>query len=75
MTGMFQSSRIASGRPRLQACSAFSPSSASMIWKSNSSRMRLAIFRMTVESSTMLDERPDLLRIVPGLNVNREKAD
>src|SRR4030088_2647363 len=49
---MFQSSRIASGNPRLQTSSAFSPSSASMIWKSISSRIRLAIFRMTLESST-----------------------
>src|SRR5581483_6205961 len=52
MTGMFQSSRIASGRPRLQASSAFSPSSASMIWKSSPSRIRRATFRMTLESST-----------------------
>src|SRR6266852_6461119 len=49
---MFQSSRIASGNPRLQISSAFSPSSASMIWKSRPSRMRLATFRMTLESST-----------------------
>src|SRR5271154_20115 len=49
---MFQSSRIASGRPRLQASSAFSPSSASMIWKSSPSRMRRATLRMTLESST-----------------------
>jgi len=33
MTGMFQSSRTASGSSRLQASSAFSPSSASTIWK------------------------------------------
>src|ERR1700731_2597323 len=52
MIGMFQSSRTASGSPRLQTSSAFSPSSASMISKSISSRIRLAIFRMTVESST-----------------------
>src|SRR6478752_1548675 len=52
MTGMFQSSKIASGSPRLQTSSAFSPSSASMIWKSRPSRMRLATFRMTLESST-----------------------
>src|ERR1700738_3239057 len=52
MTGMFQSSRTASGSPRLQTSSAFSPSSASMIWKSRPSRMRLATFRMTLESST-----------------------
>src|ERR1700676_1074301 len=49
---MFQSSRIASGNPCLQISSAFSPSSASMIWKSRPSRMRLATFRMTLESST-----------------------
>src|SRR6201989_588854 len=49
---MFQSSRIASGNPRLQTSSAFSPSSASTIWKSNPSRMRLATLRMTLESST-----------------------
>src|SRR6185437_5386992 len=49
---MFQSSRTASGSPRLQASSAFSPSSASMIWKSRPSRIRLATFRMTLESST-----------------------
>src|SRR5271168_1933506 len=52
MIGMFQSSRIASGNPRLQTSSAFSPSSASMIWKSSPSRIRLATFRMTLESST-----------------------
>src|SRR5438876_12126742 len=52
MTGMFQSSRIASGKARLQTSSAFSPSSASMIWKSRPSRMRRATFRMTLESST-----------------------
>src|SRR5260370_3719885 len=52
MIGMFQSSRMASGSPRLQTSSAFSPSSASMIWKSRPSRMRLATFRMTLESST-----------------------
>src|SRR5438552_15937463 len=52
MTGMFQSSRIASGNPRLQTSSAFWPSSASRIWKSRPSRMRLATFRMTLESST-----------------------
>src|SRR4051795_5042368 len=49
---MFQSSRTASGMARLQASSAFSPSSASMIWKSRPSRMRRATFRMTLESST-----------------------
>src|ERR1700727_3173696 len=49
---MFQSSRIASGNPRLQTSSAFSPSSASTIWKSSPSRIRLATFRMTLESST-----------------------
>src|SRR3954449_9384012 len=49
---MFQSSRTASGRPRLQISSACSPSSASTIWKSRPSRMRRATFRMTLESST-----------------------
>src|SRR6476646_4076546 len=49
---MFQSSRIASGNPRLQTSSAFSPSSASVIWKFRPSRMRRATFRMTLESST-----------------------
>src|SRR5258708_13167462 len=49
---MFQSSRIASGKARLQTSSAFSPSSASMIWKSRPSRMRRATLRMTLESST-----------------------
>src|SRR6185437_8461310 len=52
MMGMFQSSRIASGNPRLQTSSAFSPSSASRIRKSSPSRIRLATFRMTLESST-----------------------
>src|SRR5258707_14028095 len=52
MMGMFQSSRIASGSPRLQTSNAFSPSSASTIWKSRPSRIRLATFRMTLESST-----------------------
>src|SRR5882762_9858428 len=49
---MFQSSRTASGIARLQTSSAFSPFSASMIWKSRPSRMRRATFRMTLESST-----------------------
>src|SRR6201996_7382186 len=49
---MFQSSRIASGNPRLQTSSAFSPSSASTIWKLIASRMRRATLRMTLESST-----------------------
>src|SRR4051812_45083074 len=52
MTGMFQSSSTASGISRLQASSAWAPSSASTIRKSRSSRMRLAILRMTLESST-----------------------
>src|ERR1700758_4436545 len=52
MTGMFQSSRMASGNERLQTSSAFSPSSASMIWKSRPSRIRRATLRMTLESST-----------------------
>src|SRR5579864_414208 len=52
ITGMFQSKRMASGNPRLHTSSAFSPSSASTIWKSRPSRMRLATFRMTLESST-----------------------
>src|SRR3954470_7532537 len=49
---MFQSSRTASGKPRLQASSAFSPSSASRIWNSMPSRIRRATLRMTLESST-----------------------
>src|ERR1700744_4883277 len=49
---MFQSSRIASGNPCRQASNAFSPSSASRIWKSSPSRIRLATLRMTLESST-----------------------
>src|SRR4051794_21468470 len=49
---MFQSSSTASGSPRLQTSSAFSPSSASTIWKSRPSRIRRATFRMTLESST-----------------------
>src|ERR1700751_3511001 len=49
---MFQSSSTASGSWRLQASSAFSPSSASMIWKSSPSRIRRATLRMTLESST-----------------------
>src|SRR3954466_11185703 len=49
---MFQSSRTASGKPRLQASSAFSPSSASIILKSRPSRIRRATLRMTLESST-----------------------
>src|SRR3954469_3185460 len=52
MTGMFQSSKTASGMARLQTSSAFSPSSASTIWKSRPSRIRRATFRMTLESST-----------------------
>src|SRR5882724_674194 len=52
MFGMFQSSSTASGSCFWQACSAFSPSSASTISKSRPSRMRRATFRMTLESST-----------------------
>src|SRR5450631_1858969 len=52
MIGIFQSSRMASGSPRLQTSSAFSPSSASTIWKFRPSRIRRATFRMTLESST-----------------------
>src|SRR5690348_5020795 len=52
MTGMFQSSSTASGISRLQASSAFSPSSASVIWKSSPSRILRATLRMTLESST-----------------------
>src|SRR6185295_6448108 len=52
MTGMFQSSKTASGSWRLQASSALAPSSASMIWKSRPSRIRRATLRMTLESST-----------------------
>src|SRR5947208_641144 len=52
MIGMFQSRRMASGKPRLQTSRAFSPSSASTIWKSRPSRIRRATFRMTLESST-----------------------
>src|SRR5471030_344163 len=48
---MFQSSRMASGSPRLQTSSAFSPSSASTIWKSSPSSIRRATLRMTLESS------------------------
>src|SRR5438046_7958322 len=49
---MFQSSSTASGSPRLQTSSAFSPSSASTIWKSSPSRIRRATLRITLESST-----------------------
>src|SRR5215475_383928 len=52
ITGMFQSSSTASGIARLQISSAFSPSSASTIWKSRPSRIRRATFRITLESST-----------------------
>src|SRR5215475_6705993 len=52
ITGMFQSSSTASGIARLQTSSAFSPSSASTIWKSRPSRIRRATLRMTLESST-----------------------
>src|SRR3954453_22749101 len=52
MTGMFQSRRTASGISRLQTSSAFSPSSASTIWKSRPSRIRRATLRITLESST-----------------------
>jgi hypothetical protein len=47
ITGMFQSSRTASGMARLHASSAFAPSSASMMLKPISSRIRRAIFRTT----------------------------
>src|SRR5689334_18116119 len=49
---MFQSSSTASGSWRLHTSRAFSPSSASMIWKSRPSRIRRATLRMTLESST-----------------------
>src|SRR6478609_4521703 len=52
MTGMFQSSRTASGMARVHICSACSPSSASTTWKSRPSRIRRAILRITLESST-----------------------
>src|SRR5215471_15421419 len=49
---MFQSSRTAVGIVFLQTSSAWAPSSASVISKSISSRMRRAILRTTLESST-----------------------
>src|SRR5580692_4078091 len=75
MTGMFQSSRIASGRPRLHTSSAFSPSSASMTWKSRLSRICRAIFRTTLESSTtrhvLIEWSPCLLRFASRLGGDR----
>src|SRR5262249_6704314 len=51
MTGMFQSSRIASGILARHASIAFCPSAASAIAKESPSRMRRATMRMTFESS------------------------
>src|SRR5438067_10948428 len=52
MTGMFQSSSTASGSFRWQISSAFEPSSASVTSNSRPSRIRRAILRTTLESST-----------------------
>src|SRR5260370_30242005 len=75
MTGMFQSSRIASGRLRLHTSSGFSPSSASTIWKSRPSRICRAIFRTTLESSTTrhvrIERSPYLLRFASRLGGDR----
>src|SRR3984885_6154161 len=67
---MFQSSRIASGNCRLQISSAFSPSSASTIWKSSPSRNRRATLRMTLESSTTRH-----VLILASVSSMAEKAD
>src|SRR2546430_3521625 len=50
---MFQSSKIASGIARLQTTKASTPSSASTTSKPSPSRMRRAILRTMLESSTM----------------------
>src|SRR6476469_6955889 len=50
---MFQSSKIASGIARLQTTSASTPSSASTTAKPSPSRIRRAILRTMLESSTM----------------------
>src|ERR1700733_369058 len=75
MTGMFQSSRIASGRSRLHTSSAFSPSSASTIWKFRASRICRAIFRTTLESSTtrhvLIERSPCLLPFPSRLGGDR----
>src|SRR5262249_22256569 len=52
ITGMFQSSSTASGNCRWQISSALEPSSASVTWNSKPSRIRRAILRTTLESST-----------------------
>src|SRR3954468_15431186 len=52
MTGIFQSRRIASGIARLQTTKASTPSSASTTSKPSPSRMRRAILRTMLESST-----------------------
>src|SRR6185437_3358057 len=48
---MFQSRRIASGISRTHTSSAWRPSAASTMVKTKPSRIRLATFRMTLESS------------------------
>src|SRR6185312_3322856 len=48
---MFQSRRIASGISRTHTSSAWRPSAASTMVKPKPSRIRLATFRMTLESS------------------------
>src|SRR6187455_2541595 len=50
---MFQSSKIASGIARLHTTKASTPSSASTTAKPSPSRMRRAILRTMLESSTM----------------------
>jgi len=52
ITGMFQSSRIASGMAARHQASASTPSAASATSKPISSRMRRATFRTTRLSST-----------------------
>src|SRR3954447_6287439 len=52
ITGMFQSSSTASGSLRRQTSSALEPSSASVTSNSRPSRIRRAILRTTLESST-----------------------
>src|SRR6476659_10583371 len=57
MFGIFQSSRMASGRVSRHFESACWPSSASTISKSSPSRIRRATLRMTLESSTIKQVR------------------
>src|SRR5260221_4063798 len=66
ITGIFQSSSMASGICRKQAAMASWPSAASSMANSSSSRIRRATFRTTRESSTM---RQDFMTSLSAIHV------